>query len=126
MNEAKASWKTVFQTKEGFECQITLLDDDEATLPERVNKLMEGIIKAGGSPLRQNNHASGNDSNNHSNGESREEPKFEKTYVDGKGVRRCNLKLRNGRKCNTVVVEKDGKYGRFWSCSNFKEHTTEN
>ncbi|MDI6814829.1 MAG: hypothetical protein QMC90_01925 [Dehalococcoidales bacterium] len=50
------------------------------------------------------------------------EEKQEKTYVDEKGVRRCNLLLKNGRRCNTVVVEKEGRYGRFWSCSNYKEH----
>ncbi len=29
MEEAKASWNTLYQSKEGFECQITLRDEDE-------------------------------------------------------------------------------------------------
>lgn len=28
MEEAKASWNTIYQSKEGFECQITLRDED--------------------------------------------------------------------------------------------------
>lgn len=118
MDEARSSWNTTYLSKDGFECQVTLRDEDEKSLSERIAKVTSGIISGGGIPLRRRRQDPENsNSNNH------EEPTQEKTYMDAKGVRRCNLKLNNGRRCNTVVVEKDGKFGRFWSCSNYKEHS---
>ena len=117
MNEARSSWNTTYLSKEGFECQITLRDEDENALADRISGVVAGIIEDGGIPLRRRAREPEN-SNSSSNGE----PTEEKTYVDGNGVRRCNLKLRNGRRCGTAVVEKEGKYGRFWSCSDYKEH----
>ncbi|MFH1486187.1 MAG: hypothetical protein ABIH46_08960 [Chloroflexota bacterium] len=117
MNEARSSWNTAYLSPEGFECQITLRDEDENVLRERIASVVAGIAEAGGIPLRRRAFEPENSNSSH-NGE----PTQEKTYVDGNGVRRCNLKLDNGRCCNTVVVERDGKYGRFWSCSNYKEH----
>lgn len=39
MEVAKASWNTVYKSREGFECQITLRDEDEASLAQRASKL---------------------------------------------------------------------------------------
>lgn len=117
MEEARSSWNTAYLTAEGFECQITLRDENEQALAERVNVVIAGITEAGGTPLRRRAFNSEN-----STPPSNDTEPQEKTYVDSKGVRRCNLKLNNGRRCNTAVVEKEGKYGLFWSCSNYKEH----
>lgn len=122
MDEARSSWNTTYLSKDGFECQVTLRDEEEKSLSERIAKVTAGIISGGGIPLRRRRLDSDNSNSNNSNSNNHEEPTQEKTYVDAKGVRRCNLKLNNSRCCNTVVVEKDGKYGRFWSCSNYKEH----
>jgi len=121
MDEARSSWNTTYVTREGFECQITLRDEDEKSLSDRITKILSGILHNGGIPRKRRGFDSENSNSNH-NSNHNEEPVQEKTYVDTKGVRRCNLKMTTGRRCNTVVVEKDGKYGRFWSCSNFKEH----
>ena len=117
MEEARSSWNTTYVTREGFECQITLRDEDEKSLSDRITKILSGILHNGGIPRKRRSFDSENSTSNH-NGEAAQE----KTYVDTKGVRRCNLKMNNGRRCNTVVVEKEGKYGIFWSCSNYKEH----
>ena len=117
MNEARSSWNTTYLSKEGFECQITLRDEDENALADRIASVVAGIVEDGGIPIRRRAREPEN-SNSSSNGA----PSEEKTYVDGNGVRRCNLKLRNGTRCGTAVVEKEGKYGRFWSCSDYKEH----
>jgi len=122
MEEAKASWNTIYQSKEGFECQITLRDEDEANLVQRAKKVMASITKSGGLPIRRRGSEVGN-----AVAESKEEgpeDKPEKTYVDEKGVRRCNLKLRNGRRCNQPVTEREGRYGPFWSCPKYKEHAS--
>jgi len=124
MNEAKASWNTIYHTKEGFECQITLRDEDEASLADRAKKVMASITKSGGTPLRRRGYIP------EDNTAGTEEPakeetaseRPEKTYIDEKGVRRCNLKLKNGRTCGQPVTERQGRYGPFWSCPNYKEH----
>ena len=123
MPEARSSWNTVYQSVEGFECQITLRDEDETALWGRAADMIAAILGSGGIPARR----AGFDVE--ANPAPKEDPKpteqpekLEKTYVDEKGVRRCNLKLTGGRRCNTAVVDREGRYGRFWSCSNYKEH----
>jgi len=123
MPEARSSWNTVYVSKEGFECQITLRDEDEKELAELAAEVMAAILKGGGTPARRNGFEVQGNASEKQEPRPKEQPeRQEKTYVDEKGVRRCNLKLKNGRRCNTVVVEKEGRYGPFWSCSNYKEH----
>ena len=126
MDEAKASWNTVYQSKEGFECQITIRDEDETSLAERAKKVMTSIKKSGGTPLRRRGYIPEENTTN-ANRETQEETnpeRPEKTYVDENGVRRCNLKLKNGRVCGQPVTEREGRYGLFWSCPNYKEHAS--
>lgn len=122
--EARASWNTVYLNKNGFECQLTLRDSDETSLMERVSKAIVQIVDAGGTPVRR--RWNGGVANDHPNEDgaapSGDQPAREKTYVDQKGVRRCNLTTRGGRRCAQPVTEKEGRYGLFWSCPNYKEH----
>jgi len=53
MEEAKSSWNTVYQSKEGFECQITLRDEDEVSLDKRASRVVASITKSGGLPVRR-------------------------------------------------------------------------
>jgi hypothetical protein len=120
MDEARASWNTVYQSKEGFECQITLRDEDETSLAERAKKVMASITRLGGTPLRRRSYIP---EESPAGGEEETKPeKPEKTYIDERGVRRCNLKLKNGKVCGQPVTERQGRYGPFWSCPNYKEH----
>ncbi len=124
MEEAKASWNTVYQSKEGFECQITLRDEDETSVAERAKKIMASLTKAGAEPIKRfkstpNSYSKNNSEKEKNNANSK---KQEKTYFDEEGVRRCNRKLKNGEVCGQLVTEREGKYGSFWSCPNFKEH----
>jgi len=122
MEEARASWNTVFHSREGFECQITLRDEEESSLVERASRMMTAIAESGGTALRRRSYVpEENSSHQEVNGETASE-RPEKTYVDGNGVRRCNLKLNDGRKCNSPVTEREGRYGPFWSCPNYKDH----
>ncbi len=124
MDEARSSWNTVYQNKEGFECQITLRDEDESILAERIRKITSSISKSGGLPLRRNNHVAveGTPTNTAEVQDDPKPDKPEKTYVDEKGVRRCNLKLKSGKVCGQPVTERQGRYGPFWSCPDYKEH----
>lgn len=129
MQEARASWNTIYIDSDGFECQITLRDESESDLAERVATITERIINSGGTPVVRRNFNSGtrngskssnsaqNGSDDSQNGDARN-----KTYVDSKGVRRCNLKLETGRRCNEQVTEKEGRYGLFWACPNYRDH----
>ena len=121
MDEARASWNTIYQSKEGFECQITIRDEDETNLAERAKKVMASIKKSGGTPLRRRGYIPEENIAGTGEEETKSE-RPEKTYVDEKGVRRCNLKLKNGRVCGQPVTEREGRYGPFWSCPNYKDH----
>lgn len=124
MDEARASWNTIYLDKSGFECQVTLRDESEEALAERVAALVSRILESGGTPVvrRGRNGGAPEDAPNSGDSEAPKDAPQEKTYVDRKGIRRCNLKLNNGRRCNQPVTEKEGRYGLFWSCPNYKEH----
>ena len=125
MEEAKASWNTLYQAKEGFECQITLRDEDEKSLTQRAISVMTDITRSGGSPVKRKGFEANNGSTPPDNNAGQASPeKREKTYIDESGTRRCNKWLKNGTVCGQPVVEKEGRYGPFWSCPNFKEHAT--
>ena len=126
MQEAKASWNTIYLDKSGFECQLTLRDEDEESLAERVAATTARILESGGVPVtrRTRNGPSAGPGTGNSNGQPPSEEQQEKTFVDEKGIRRCNLKLRNNRRCNQPVTEREGRYGLFWSCPDYKEHAS--
>ena len=126
MEEAKSSWNTIYQSMEGFECQITLRDEDEISLNQRASRVMANITKSGGLPVKRKGFETNNNatSQKEETAEQTSPEKWEKTYVDEHGVRRCNKRLKNGTVCGNPVVEKEGRYGPFWSCSNFKEHAS--
>ena len=124
MEEAKSSWNTIYQSKEGFECQITLRDEDEKVLAQRSSTAMVDITKSGGLPVKRKGFEANNNGSIPGNGavEQPSQEKREKTYIDKSGTRRCNKWLKNGTVCGQPVVERDGKYCPFWSCPDFKEH----
>ena len=120
MEEAKASWNTLYQSKEGFECQITLRGDDEKAVAQRAIKVMTSLSRAGAEPIKR---FKSNSSSKKPEGTTRQNHNG-KIYFDSEGVRRCNRKLKDGETCGQPVTEREGKYGYFWSCSNFKEHAS--
>ena len=126
MQEAKASWNTIYLDKSGFECQLTLRDEDEESLSERVATTTARILESGGVPVtrRTRNGPPAEPVTGNSNGQPPNEEQQEKTFVDEKGIRRCNLKLRNNRRCNQPVTEREGRYGLFWSCPDYREHAS--
>ncbi|MFC1865134.1 hypothetical protein ACFLYB_00260 [Chloroflexota bacterium] len=124
MEEARSSWNTIYQNREGFECQITLRDEDETNLTHRASQVMTSITKLGGLAVKRKGFET-NNNGNHQKEQAVDQTapdKREKTYIDENGTRRCNKWLKNGTVCGQPVVEKDGRYGPFWSCPNFKEH----
>ena len=136
MEEARSSWNTLYQSTLGFECQITLRDEDEATLMERADAAMVDVVQTGGIPLqrrgytprapRDSTHSNGSRSDNgdasrggNGGGNGGKRPK---TYLDDEGVRRCNLNLANGDVCGAPVTRREGRYGPFWACPQYREH----
>ena len=138
MEEARSSWNTLYQSSDGFECQITLRDEDEAALFERADAAIADIGQTGGIPLQRrgyaprkhgnSGHANGNGHRGTSrSGNGRESGtgnggKRAKTYLDAEGVRRCNLNLVSGEICGAPVTRREGRYGPFWACPQFREH----
>ena len=119
MEEAKSSWNTIYQSKQGFECQITLRDEDESHLAQRATRVMAGITKSGGLPVKRKGFETNNNGTSPKveTTEQTSPEKREKTYVDENEVRRCNKWLKNGTVCGHPVVEKEGRY-----CSNRPFH----
>jgi len=127
METPRVSWNTRYRSRGGFECQVSLTDDDDQTLTERASRLMGGILDAGGRPVTRNGQRPRNAHQQETEGESDNGSKNqEKTYVDDNGVRRCSLKLKSGKICNAPVTEREGRYGLFWSCPDFREHARDN
>lgn len=123
MEEARSSWNTVYHSNEGFECQITLRDEDEERLAQRASEVMESIASSGGVPARRKGFEANNTTFEKSGAsEQTSSKKRNKTYIDEDGMRRCNKRLKDGTICGNPVVEREGKYGPFWSCSNYREH----
>jgi len=90
MQEARSSWNTIFLSKEGFECQITLRDDDEVKLVRRAEELLEFIEKSGGVPLRRR-YFFPEENKTASEEENTKPERREKTYIDEGKVLICNL-----------------------------------
>ena len=123
-----ASWDVFYQDAQGLECHLQLKGITlDAVLAEATSASMS-ITEAGGKPSRRmtgrtqdadkpKENGSNNATSNGSNGESREP-----TYTDERGTRRCNRKLTDGSICGRPVTEKEGRYGAFWSCPNYKSH----
>jgi hypothetical protein len=141
MEEARSSWNTLYQSADGFECQITLRDEDEAILFERADAAMADIARTGGVALQRRgyapNHrgssapAKGNGPNGSSrggsnggngNGAAGNGARRAKTYLDDEGERRCNQILVNGEVCGAPVTRREGRYGPFWGCPQYREH----
>lgn len=124
MEEARSSWNTIYQSKEGFECQVTLRDENEVSLIGRAREVMASVTKSGGIALKRWNHIPTENKGGIPKETKRKakSEKPEKSYVDKEGVRCCKLKLKNGKTCDHPVTERQGRYGPFWSCPNYKEH----
>jgi hypothetical protein len=45
-------------------------------------------------------------------------------YVDDEGVKRCNRLTVEGERCGQPVTQREGQYGPFWSCKNYKNHVS--
>ncbi len=123
MDEARSSWNTVYRSREGFECQITLRDEEEETLFSRVSEAMKDIAASGGIPLKRKSFEPGSSTSSKNSAEKKNATgKKEKTFVDEDGIRRCNKRLKDGTVCENPVEKREGKYGPFWSCPNYKDH----
>ena len=135
-----ASWDVFYQDAQGLECHLQVKGITlDAVLAEATSASMS-ITEAGGKPSRRMNgrtqdadkpkengttngssNGNGNNGSTNSNGNSNGEFR-EPTYMDERGVRRCNRKLTDGGICGRPVTEKEGRYGTFWSCPNYKSH----
>ena len=129
-----ASWDVFYQDAQGLECHLQVRGASlDAVLDLAVSASMS-ITEAGGKPSRRmsgaahngdrpkeignrNTNGNGNSNGNTANGSFREP-----SYVDERGMRRCNRKLTDGGICGRPVTEKEGRYGTFWSCPNYKSH----
>ena len=122
-----ASWDVFYQDAQGLECHLQVRSPDLAALLETGIAASLAITEAGGKPSRRMagrnqdtdkpKENGSNNATNGSNGESREP-----TYTDERGMRRCNRRLTDGSICGRPVTEKEGRYGAFWSCPNYKSH----
>ena len=127
-----ASWDVFYQDAQGLECHLQVRGASLDAVLDLATSASMSITEAGGKPSRRmggnshsgdkangngNGNGAGNDNGGSSNGSFREP-----TYMDERGARRCNRKLTDGSVCGRPVTEKEGRYGTFWSCPNYKAH----
>jgi hypothetical protein len=122
-----ASWDVFYQDAQGLECHLQLKATSLAAVLDQAKSASMAITGAGGKPSRRI-HGDGGTSHNgdKANGDKPKEngngEVHEPTYIDERGTRRCNRKLTDGSVCGRPVTEKEGRYGMFWSCPNYKAH----
>ena len=113
-----ASWDLFYLTEEGFEAHLQLHGDGGEEFLERVKETTERILEQGGHPrpLRGSNR-------NERSGNNPEIDEATMTYMDEEGVRRCARLKKDGTRCGSKVGKlREGKYGDFYPCSNYREH----
>ena len=147
-----ASWDVFYQDAQGLECHLQLRGPSVDELLGLAQGTSMAITESGGKPSRrmngaahngdkpkENGNGNGNGSTNGSsnangntnangngNGSANDNTTNgsfrEPSYVDERGTRRCNRMLSDGAICGRPVTEKEGRYGNFWSCPNYKSH----
>jgi len=117
-----ASWDVFYQDAQGLECHLQVKGVSLDHVLEQATSASMSITEAGGKPSRRihGGNPSGDAAKGNGNGASG--PAREPTYVDERGARRCNRRLTDGSVCGRPVTEKEGRYGTFWSCPNYKAH----
>ena len=121
-----ASWDVFYQDAQGLECHLQLKGITLDAVLDEAKTASMSITEAGGKPSRRmsgNTHNGDKPKDNGSNASNGSTGEFrEPTYMDERGARRCNRKLTDGSVCGRSVTEKEGRYGTFWSCPNYKSH----
>ena len=141
-----ASWDVFYQDAQGLECHLQLRGTSVDDLLGLATGTSMAITEGGGKPSRrmngaahygdkpkENGNGNGNGSangntntnangNGSANDNAASDSFREPSYVDERGTRRCNRKLSDGAICGRPVTEKEGRYGNFWSCPNYKSH----
>ena len=135
-----ASWDVFYQDAQGLECHLQLRGPSVVDLLGLATGTSMAITESGGKPSRRMSGAAHNgdkpkengngstnggtngNGNGSANGSTTNDSFREPSYVDERGTRRCNRKLTDGAICGRPVTEKEGRYGNFWSCPNYKSH----
>jgi hypothetical protein len=134
-----ASWDIFYQDGRGMECHLQLKAASVDAVLKQAKGAAAAIIEAGGRPstrmagrphaaIAANNGKTESDPTDtkpaevKQNGGNGNGSPREPSYVDEQGTRRCNRRLTDGAVCGRPVTEKEGRYGAFWSCPNFKAH----
>ena len=109
----EATADVFFLTAEGMESHLQIKGTDTLFVIAESQSAIQAIVEAGGTTRVKTN-------GNGKNGKS-PESNFP-YYTDEKGVKRCNRQTVEGERCGQPVTQRDGKFGPFWSCKNYKEH----
>lgn len=113
-----ASWDLFYLTEEGFEAHLKLQGDSGVKVLDKARAAIKKLAEQGAKP-RPHRGFSRNENKS-------DEPEIDKdtmTYLDGSGVRRCAKTAKDGSRCDAKVGNlREGKYGPWYPCPNYKEH----
>ena len=104
-----------FLTAEGMESHLQIKGTNTLFVIAESQSAVQAIVEAGATTRTKSNGKNGKSS--------------ESTlpyYTDEKGVKRCNRMTVEGERCGQPVTQRDGQYGAFWSCKNYKNHVKTN
>jgi hypothetical protein len=104
-----------YVTAEGMESHLQIKGTSAAYVLAESQTAIQAIVEAGGKTRTRPNGRNGRNA----------KPALP-YYTDEKGVKRCNRMTVEGERCGERVTQREGKYGVFWSCKNYKEHAKTN
>ncbi len=104
-----------YLTAEGMESHLQIKGTSAGIVLVESQSAIQSIIQTGGTTRTKANGRNGKPT--------------ESTlpyYTDEKGVKRCNRMTVEGERCGQPVTQREGKFGTFWSCKNYKNHAKTN
>jgi hypothetical protein len=110
----EATGDIFYLTSEGMESHLQIKGTDTLFVLAETQIAIANIVEAGGTARVKGVP------NNGANGKTAESNL--PYYVDEQGVKRCNRLTVDGERCGQPVSQRDGQYGPFWSCKNYKNH----
>ncbi len=105
-----------YVTAEGLESHLQIKGSNTLFVIAESQNAIAAITKSGGTAR--------NRANGKKNGQSAASSL--PYYTDDQGVKRCNRMTVDGERCGQPVTQREGKFGTFWSCKNYKNHAKGN
>lgn len=108
-----------YLTVEGMESHLQIKGTSPSVILAESKNAIQAIVESGGTTrAKPNGHSAG--------GNGKCVAVTLPYFVDEQGNKLCNRTTVEGERCGEPVAQREGKFGMFWSCKNFKNHAKAN